>query len=71
MAADIAKLQGAKGVQLGAWLRANKILVIVFAVYVVLVIGAGIVFQHPGASLIAVFWVPVVGLRLWLRGQRR
>ena len=70
MAADIAKLQGAKGVQLGAWFRANKILVIVFSVYIVLVVGAGIVFQHPGASIIAVFWVPIVGLRLYLRGRR-
>ena len=71
VAADIAKLQGAKGIQLGAWIRANKVLVLVFAVYIVVVIGAGIVFQHPGASIIAVFWVPIAGLRLFLRGRRR
>jgi hypothetical protein len=71
VAADIARLQGAKGIQLGAWIRANKILVIVFGVYIALVVGAGIVFQHPGASIIAVFWVPIVGLRLWLRSSRR
>ena len=71
MAADIAKLQGAKGVQLGAWIRANKILVVVFTGYILLVIGAGIVFQHPGASIIAVFWVPIVAFRLYLRSGRR
>jgi hypothetical protein len=70
MAADIAKLQGAKGVQLGAWIRANKILVIVFAVYIAAVVAAGIVFQSPGASIAAVFVAPIVALRLYLRWRR-
>jgi hypothetical protein len=70
MAADIAKLQGAKGIQLRAWARENKLLLIVFAVYLSLVVAAGFVWG-PAASLIAVFWVPIAGFRIYLRHSRR
>ena len=68
--ADIARMQAAKGIQLGAWMRANKTLVVIFAVYIVAVIGAGIAFQNPGASIAAVFVVPLVALRIYVRMRR-
>ena len=71
LAADMAKLQGAKGIQLGAWIRQNKILVVVFVVYIAAVIAAGVIFQHPGASLIAVFWLPIAAIRIFARSRRR
>jgi hypothetical protein len=67
VAADMAKLQAAKGIQFRAWVRENKVLVIIFTVYVAAVIAAGIIFQSPGASIIAVFWLPFVALRLYRR----
>lgn len=69
MAADIAKLQGAKGIQLRAWARENKLLVAVFAVYLTLVVAAGFVWG-PAASLVAVFWLPIAAFRIFMRQRR-
>jgi hypothetical protein len=75
MQADIARLQAAKGVNLRAWFRANKMLVWVFLGYVVIV-GACAGFaiaqgDSPGGGVLAgVFIAPLVFLRIALRWRR-
>lgn len=76
LAADIARLQGAKGVQLGAWFRQNKALVAIFAVYFGL-IGAFAAYavsrgdSPMGGVLVGVIAGPLVMLRTYLRWKRR
>ncbi len=76
MQADIARLQSAKGVNVRAWFRANKVLVIVFASYLALMgIYAAIAVANgdpPGAGiLVGAFAGPIVMLRILLRVRRR
>jgi hypothetical protein len=74
--ADVARLQAAKGIQVRAWFRENKTLVLVFLGYFVAVsIVAGVLVargESPGpAILFAIFSTPVVALRVFLRWRVR
>jgi hypothetical protein len=76
MAADIARLQSAKGVDLRGWLRANKSLLLVFLAYLgIIAVYAGIAAsmgEPPGAGvLLGAFFGPLVLLRIYLRARRR
>jgi hypothetical protein len=76
MAADIARLQAARGVNLRGWFRENKVLVAVFACYLALV-GAGTTFawlqghEIGPALLFFVFFTPLGALRIYVRLRRR
>jgi hypothetical protein len=75
MQADIARLQAAKGVNLRAWMRANKALVWVFAGYLVTIgvcAGFAVVRGDPpgGGVLAGVFIAPLVFLRIYIRWRR-
>jgi len=73
--ADVARLQAAKGIQVRAWLRENKTLAIVFAVYLATIAVIAGVFiakgESPGGAILAgVFVGPLVMLRLYIRFRR-
>jgi hypothetical protein len=76
MQADIARLQAAKGVQVRQWLRQNRTLVIVFAVYFTIIgasMAVGVFFfdAPPGLGiLIGAFVVPLMMLRIWIKIRR-
>ncbi len=75
LAADIARLQAAKGINPRAWLRENKGLLLVFVAYLAVVgVFVGIAVARGdspgGAALVGVFVAPVVMLRVYLRWKR-
>jgi hypothetical protein len=76
MAADIARLRAAKGIQVRAWLAANRRLALVFLAYLAVVaLYGGIAYardQPIGSGiLVGVFFGPIVLLRIALRARRR
>ncbi len=75
MQADIARLNAAKGVQMGAWLRENKGVAIAFGLYlgvVAVVVGVGLLkgWELGPALLFGLFISPFVLLRIALRWSR-
>jgi hypothetical protein len=75
LAADIARLQAAKGISPRAWLRENKTLLLVFLAYLAVVltfVGVAVAKgESPGgAALVAIFVAPVVMLRVYVRWKR-
>lgn len=75
VAADIARLQAAKGIQIRAWIRENKAFLPFIGVYFAIIAAyGGIAYAKgdpPGAGLIfGVFMGPIVMLRMWLRWRR-
>jgi hypothetical protein len=76
LAADIARLQSAKGIQIGAWLRDNKTFVFVLLAYFAIIgLYAGLAAwrnENPMVGvLLGVFFGPIVLLRIYLRWRRR
>ena len=74
--ADIARLQAAKGIQLRAWMRENKTLVVVLALYLGVVGLYSVIALARGESplvgaVIGTFFGPLVLLRGWARWRRR
>lgn len=75
LAADIARLQAAKGINPRAWLRENKGLLLAFVAYLAVVgVFVGIAVARGdspgGAALVGVFVAPVVMLRVYVRWKR-
>jgi len=76
VAADIARLQAARGIQVRAWLRENKRFGVVLAAYLgIIALYAGIMAargEPPIAGvIIGVFFGPIVMLRVYARSRRR
>lgn len=74
--ADVARLRAAKGIQFRAWFRENKAFAIGMIVYLLAIAGVGswAYFFKKDVVLwgaFAVFWLPVVFLRVVARHRRR
>jgi hypothetical protein len=75
VAADIARLQAAKGVQIRAWIRENKMFLVVLAAYLGIIgLYAGIMAARGEDPMVGVFigvvFGPFVLLRIYLRWRR-
>ena len=76
LAADIARLQSAKGIQIAAWLRENRTLCLILLAYAAVVGSYVFITWIIGAPvglgvILGVIFGPFVLLRMYTRWKRR
>ena len=68
VAADMAKLQGAKGIQIRAWLRENKVFALILGIWLG---GTLIGVLLTGNPLIGALAVPLIAFKVYARSIGR